>query len=139
VLEHTYDHVDHVSCHAYDQELDGNLGCFLASATDTDCFIDTVVATADEDRAAVFLVNRALLQATEPPGRLRPRLTLPTGRRHHGPARLPEKTTWYLATNRPHPDAPHATTSPHSLADLAEIVRLNGPGWPVQRVNLMSG
>ncbi|MDG5806631.1 alpha-L-arabinofuranosidase C-terminal domain-containing protein [Streptomyces ossamyceticus] len=47
VLEHTYDHVDYVSCHAYYQELDGDLGSFLASATDLDYFIDTVVATAD--------------------------------------------------------------------------------------------
>ncbi|UWE11257.1 arabinosylfuranosidase ArfA [Actinacidiphila bryophytorum] len=47
VLEHTYDHVDYVSCHAYYQELDGDLGSFLASATDMDFFIDTVVATAD--------------------------------------------------------------------------------------------
>ncbi|MER6076282.1 hypothetical protein ABT187_47730 [Streptomyces sp. NPDC001817] len=42
------------------------------------------------------------------------------------PARLPEKATWYLATNLPHPDAPHATTSPHPPADLAEIIRLYG-------------
>ena len=47
VLEHTYDHVDYVSCHAYYQEHDGDLGSFLASATDLDYFIDTVVATAD--------------------------------------------------------------------------------------------
>ncbi|WP_328435839.1 arabinosylfuranosidase ArfA [Streptomyces sp. NBC_00425] len=47
VLEHTYDHVDDVSCHAYYQEHDGDLGSFLASATDMDYFIDTVVATAD--------------------------------------------------------------------------------------------
>ncbi|MFI1509893.1 alpha-N-arabinofuranosidase [Streptomyces sp. NPDC020597] len=47
VLEHAYDHVDYVSCHAYYQELDGDLGSFLASATDMDYFIDTVVATAD--------------------------------------------------------------------------------------------
>jgi hypothetical protein len=42
------------------------------------------------------------------------------------PASLPEKATWYLTTNLPHPDAPHATTSPHPPADLAEIVRLYG-------------
>ncbi|MEU8975687.1 hypothetical protein AB0D11_41920 [Streptomyces monashensis] len=42
------------------------------------------------------------------------------------PATLPEKATWYLATNLPHPDAPHAITSPHPPADLAEIVRLYG-------------
>jgi alpha-N-arabinofuranosidase len=47
VLEHCYDHVDYVSCHAYYQEYDGDLGSFLASATDMDFFIDTVIATAD--------------------------------------------------------------------------------------------
>ncbi|MFJ9665005.1 alpha-N-arabinofuranosidase [Streptomyces sp. NPDC101219] len=47
VLEHCYDHVDYVSCHAYYQEHDGDLGSFLASAVDMDYFIDTVVATAD--------------------------------------------------------------------------------------------
>ncbi|ACU72495.1 Alpha-N-arabinofuranosidase [Catenulispora acidiphila DSM 44928] len=47
VLEHSYDHVDYVSCHAYYQELDGDLGSFLASALDMEYFIDTVIATAD--------------------------------------------------------------------------------------------
>jgi alpha-N-arabinofuranosidase len=47
VLEHCYDHVDYVSCHAYYEEHDGDLGSFLASALDMDYFIDTVVATAD--------------------------------------------------------------------------------------------
>ena len=47
VLEHSYEHVDYVSCHAYYQELDGDLGSFLASALDMDYHIDTVVATAD--------------------------------------------------------------------------------------------
>ncbi|MEY9863782.1 alpha-N-arabinofuranosidase [Catenulispora sp. GAS73] len=47
VLEHSYDHVDYISCHAYYQEHDGDLGSFLASAIDMDYFIDTVVATAD--------------------------------------------------------------------------------------------
>ncbi|WP_328919919.1 alpha-N-arabinofuranosidase [Streptomyces sp. NBC_00208] len=47
VLEHSYDYVDYVSCHAYYQEHDGDLGSFLASAIDMDNFIDTVVATAD--------------------------------------------------------------------------------------------
>jgi hypothetical protein len=42
------------------------------------------------------------------------------------PASLPEKATWYLATNLPHPDAPPAATSQHLPADLAEIVRLYG-------------
>src|SRR5690242_9583594 len=47
VLEHAYEHVDYVSCHAYYQELDGDLGSFLASALDMEFFIGTVVATAD--------------------------------------------------------------------------------------------
>ena len=47
VLEHSYEYVDFVSCHAYYQEHDGDLGSFLASALDMDYFIDTVVATAD--------------------------------------------------------------------------------------------
>ncbi|GCB52979.1 hypothetical protein [Streptomyces sp. NL15-2K] len=42
------------------------------------------------------------------------------------PRLLPEKTTWYLATNPLHPDAPHSATSPHPPADLAEVVRLYG-------------
>ncbi|MFD5035183.1 hypothetical protein ACFWM0_32915 [Streptomyces sp. NPDC058405] len=42
------------------------------------------------------------------------------------PGRLPEKATWYLATNLPHPDTPHAATSAHPPADLTEIVRLYG-------------
>ena len=32
VLEHTYDDVDYISCHAYYEEHDGDLGSFLASA-----------------------------------------------------------------------------------------------------------
>ena len=42
------------------------------------------------------------------------------------PATLPPLTTWYLATNLPHPDAPHADEAPFAPADLAEIVRLYG-------------
>ncbi len=47
VLEQCYDHVDYISCHAYYQEFDGDLGSFLASALDMQHFVDTVVATAD--------------------------------------------------------------------------------------------
>ena len=54
------------------------------------------------------------------------RLTLPLVVATTDPAGLPEKATWYLATNLPHPDAPHATTSPHPSAALAEIVRRYG-------------
>ncbi|MEV0200761.1 alpha-N-arabinofuranosidase [Nonomuraea sp. NPDC050691] len=47
VLEHTYDVVDFVSCHAYYEEKDGDLGSFLACSTDMEYFIRSVVATAD--------------------------------------------------------------------------------------------
>jgi alpha-L-arabinofuranosidase len=47
VLTHAYEDVDYISCHAYYEEKDGDLGSFLASATDMDRFIETVVATAD--------------------------------------------------------------------------------------------
>ncbi|MFI6792674.1 alpha-N-arabinofuranosidase [Nonomuraea sp. NPDC050383] len=47
VLEETYDLVDYVSCHAYYEEKDGDLGSFLACSTDMEYFISSVVATAD--------------------------------------------------------------------------------------------
>ena len=51
VLTEAYDDVDYISCHAYYQEKNGDLGSFLASAVDMDHFIDTVVATADHVRS----------------------------------------------------------------------------------------
>jgi alpha-N-arabinofuranosidase len=51
VLEHTYDDVDYISCHAYYEIKDGDLASFLASAVDMDRFIEAVVATADHVRA----------------------------------------------------------------------------------------
>jgi alpha-N-arabinofuranosidase len=47
VLEHAYDVVDYVSCHAYYEDLDGDLGSFLASAVDMDHVVRSIVATAD--------------------------------------------------------------------------------------------
>ncbi|MFC4009392.1 alpha-N-arabinofuranosidase [Nonomuraea purpurea] len=47
VLEETYDVVDFISCHAYYEEKDGDLGSFLASSTNMEYFISSVVATAD--------------------------------------------------------------------------------------------
>jgi alpha-N-arabinofuranosidase len=51
VLTHTYDDVDYISCHAYYEVKDGDLGSFLASAVDMDRFIESVVATADHVKA----------------------------------------------------------------------------------------
>jgi alpha-N-arabinofuranosidase len=51
VLEHTYDDVDFISCHAYYQESQGDTASFLASAVNMDHFIEAVVATADAVKA----------------------------------------------------------------------------------------
>lgn len=51
VLTETYDDVDYISCHAYYEEKNGDLGSFLASAVDMDHFIESVVATADHVKA----------------------------------------------------------------------------------------
>jgi hypothetical protein len=42
------------------------------------------------------------------------------------PATLPDKATWYLATNLPRPGSPREAESPHPAAELAEIVRIYG-------------
>jgi alpha-N-arabinofuranosidase len=47
VLEHAWDVVDHISMHAYYEEVDGDRRSFLASGADMDAFIDGVVATID--------------------------------------------------------------------------------------------
>ncbi|MDY7529201.1 MULTISPECIES: alpha-N-arabinofuranosidase [unclassified Cryobacterium] len=47
VLEHSYEYVDYVSCHAYYQERKGDLASYLASSLEMTYFIETVKATAD--------------------------------------------------------------------------------------------
>jgi alpha-N-arabinofuranosidase len=47
VLQHTFDDVDFISCHAYYEEVDGDTGSFLASAVNMDHFIESVIAVAD--------------------------------------------------------------------------------------------
>jgi SRSO17 transposase len=42
------------------------------------------------------------------------------------PATLPEKATWYLATDLPRPGSPRAAEGPYPAAELAEIVRIYG-------------
>jgi hypothetical protein len=42
------------------------------------------------------------------------------------PATLPDKATWYLATNLPRHGGPREADSPHPAADLTEIVRIYG-------------
>lgn len=50
VLQHTYDHVDYISLHAYYQN-HHDAASFLGSAVDMDAFIDEVIATADHVKA----------------------------------------------------------------------------------------
>ncbi|MBD3008209.1 MULTISPECIES: hypothetical protein [unclassified Streptomyces] len=59
-----------------------------------------------------------------PPGRLRTRLTLPTGRGHHRPSQ-PAGEGHLVPGHQPaSPRRTHAATGPHPPAGLAEIVRL---------------
>jgi len=47
VLEHTYEYVDYISLHTYYNNLDDDLGTFLARSLDMDRYIETVVAACD--------------------------------------------------------------------------------------------
>lgn len=51
VLTHAYDDIDYLSMHAYYQEVDEDAASFLATAVDTDAFIESVVATIDAVKA----------------------------------------------------------------------------------------
>ena len=42
------------------------------------------------------------------------------------PGTLPDKATWYLATNLPRPGSPREAGSPHPAASLEEVVRIYG-------------
>jgi alpha-N-arabinofuranosidase len=65
VLEHTYEHVDYVSLHAYYEEVDGDLATFLATAVDMDHFIEAVAATADHVAAKLRSPKRLRLSFDE--------------------------------------------------------------------------
>jgi alpha-N-arabinofuranosidase len=65
VLEHTYDQVDHISLHAYYEEVDGDRASFLASAVDMDAFIDEVASIADQVGAASGSSKRLTLSFDE--------------------------------------------------------------------------
>jgi alpha-N-arabinofuranosidase len=47
VLEHTFDDVDFISCHAYYEPHGGDVASFLASSTDLTRYLEAVIATAD--------------------------------------------------------------------------------------------
>jgi alpha-L-arabinofuranosidase len=60
VLEHTYEHVDYLSLHAYYKKSDDDTVGYLASADSMDAFIDGVVATCDHV-AAKQRTNRKIM------------------------------------------------------------------------------
>lgn len=97
VLEHAYDAVDFISCHAYYEERDGDVDSFLASAADMESFIDGVVATCDHVRAK---------------------------RRDHRRVNISfdEWNVWYM--NRPRPgehDVPDWSVAPRKLEDIYTV------------------
>jgi alpha-N-arabinofuranosidase len=65
VLAETYDLVDHISLHAYYEETDGDRDSFLASAVDTESFIENVVATCDHVGARLKSEKRINLSFDE--------------------------------------------------------------------------
>ncbi|NBM17824.1 alpha-N-arabinofuranosidase [Streptomyces sp. GC420] len=65
VLMETYDLVDHISLHAYYEELDGDRDSFLASAVDMESFIENVVATCDHIGARLKSKKRIRLSFDE--------------------------------------------------------------------------
>ncbi|MFF5970321.1 alpha-N-arabinofuranosidase [Streptomyces sp. NPDC012769] len=65
VLEETYEVVDHVSLHAYYEELDGDRGSFLASAVHMEAFIREVIATCDHVGARLKSPKRLTLSFDE--------------------------------------------------------------------------
>ncbi|CAM5452766.1 alpha-N-arabinofuranosidase [Streptomyces spiroverticillatus] len=65
VLTETYDLVDHISLHAYYEEIDGDRDSFLASAVDMETFIEAVVATCDHIGARLKSPKRINLSFDE--------------------------------------------------------------------------
>ncbi|WP_406837140.1 alpha-N-arabinofuranosidase [Streptomyces sp. AHU1] len=65
VLAETYDLVDHISLHAYYEETDGDRDSFLASAVDTESFIENVVATCDHVGARLKSTKKISLSFDE--------------------------------------------------------------------------
>ncbi|GIH02927.1 alpha-N-arabinofuranosidase [Rhizocola hellebori] len=95
VLEHAYDAVDYISCHAYYEERDGDVGSFLASATDMEHFIDAVVATCDHVGATLRSPKRIEIS-------------------------FDEWNVWYM--NRPKDiDPPQWTVAPRLLEDVYTV------------------
>lgn len=97
VLAETYDLVDHISLHAYYEETDGDRDSFLASAVDTESFIENVVATCDHVGARLKSKKRISLS-------------------------FDEWNVWYQSRTDPHPvedwqEAPRLLEDVYSVTD----------------------
>jgi alpha-N-arabinofuranosidase len=95
VLRHTTGLVDHVSVHAYYEELDGDGASFLASGVALDRYLDTVAAIVDE------------VGATRPDGR-------PVG------IAVDEWNVWYLSRWNSADQAAHRAAGWHEAPRLLE-------------------
>ncbi|MFF3610698.1 alpha-N-arabinofuranosidase [Streptomyces sp. NPDC002580] len=101
VLEETYDLVDHISLHAYYEETDGDRDSFLASAVDTESFIENVVATCDHVGARLKSKKRIDLS-------------------------FDEWNVWYQSRPNPHPvedwqEAPRLLEDVYSVTDAVVL------------------
>lgn len=65
VLEHTFDHVDHLSVHAYYQERNGDRASFLASGAAFEAFLTEVITIADAVAARRHSSKRITLSVDE--------------------------------------------------------------------------
>ncbi len=65
VLEHTFDHVEHISLHTYINNYERNTKAFLASPDLMDRFIEEVVAIADAVAARKRSSKRVMLSFDE--------------------------------------------------------------------------
>ncbi|MGY6498237.1 MAG: alpha-N-arabinofuranosidase, partial [Microcella sp.] len=65
VLEHTFDHVDYLSVHAYYQERNGDRASFLASGAAFEAFLTEVIATADAVAARRHSAKKIRLSVDE--------------------------------------------------------------------------
>jgi alpha-N-arabinofuranosidase len=95
VLEHSYDVVDFISCHAYYEETGGDVDSFVASAANMEAFIDGVVSTADYVRAKRHDSKRINIS-------------------------FDEWNVWYM--NQPaNPNPPEWTVAPRLLEDVYSV------------------
>ncbi|GGS21634.1 alpha-N-arabinofuranosidase [Streptomyces aureoverticillatus] len=92
VLAEAYDLVDHVSLHAYYEEIDGDRDSFLASAVDMESFIEDVVATCDHVGARLKSKKRIHLS-------------------------FDEWNVWYMSAFQARPAAPDWPEAPRLLED----------------------